>query len=421
MKSCHHISIHGNCSTSLDICALFSLSDTYYSLTTGVLQAQLLKWLSAATTISEAACVWQRWTSIWSQFPLDGFLQSSIDAVLTKVPIARDGLDVRLLSRLLPWPKAAIDAYSVFTYVEQLDQSVVEYMRDQLGGWWTRSMHTIQGGMSQLPEAFAKLNEHGWNKSVHIYENIHFNRTVNEVVYTAHDRDLNSNHVVVRGYYSTSGQPFEVEGDAVIVCTPINILRQIDFKNPTAKDPQPPLKFYKAIEDIWCAPSTKIMIQSRTRFWETKDHIQGGFTKTNLPIGQIHYPSNPDGRSIPGDKGILLVYTWKAEALLFGSLNPFVAVRQAVRQIATIHPEIKDEFEVGAIESWYNNPSAQGAYTLLKPNQFSNVEWLMLPMENVYFAGDGISFASGWIQGALESGLRAAYQFFARNEKLVVP
>ena len=34
----------------------------------------------------------------------------------------------------------------------------------------------------------------------------------------------------------------------------------------------------------------------------------------------------------------------------------------------------------------------------------------------MFFAGDGLSFAVGWIQGALESGLRAAYQFYWRNE-----
>ena len=38
------------------------------------------------------------------------------------------------------------------------------------------------------------------------------------------------------------------------------------------------------------------------------------------------------------------------------------------------------------------------------------------PMANIFFAGDGLSFATGWIQGALESGLRATFQFYIRNE-----
>ena len=35
-------------------------------------------------------------------------------------------------------------------------------------------------------------------------------------------------------------------------------------------------------------------------------------------------------------------------------------------------------------------------------------------MSNVRFAGESLSFASGWIQGALKSGLKAAYQVYAR-------
>jgi len=71
----------------------------------------------------------------------------------------------------------------------------------------------------------------------------------------------------------------------------------------------------------------------------------------------------------------------------------------------------------GAVLAWYNHPTAQGAYALLKPTQYQNVRYLMeYPMANIFFAGEGLSFASGWIQGALESGLRAAFQFYIRNE-----
>ena len=91
-------------------------------------------------------------------------------------------------------------------------------------------------------------------------------------------------------------------------------------------------------------------------------------------------------------------------------------IYEAVDQIAQIHPEITDQFEKGAIQAWYNDSAAQGAYALLKPRQVENVQWLMYPWRNIYFAGEAISFANGWIQGAMESGLRAAYQFYARNE-----
>ena len=320
------------------------------------------------------------------------------------------------LKKYLPWTDAAITAYSVFSYTEQLDQSLVQYLRDQLGQWWAPNMHRIVGGTSLLPEAFTEPNKgRGWNPDVHLHKKILLNRTVKEILYAFDEDDTEKNQVVVKGYFSNSRQPFQVEGDAVIVATPINILRQIKFTPNDTTTPPPPQRFHKAIEDIFTGAATKIFIQTKTRFWEDEG-IKGGFSKTNLPIGQLHYPSNRDGDH-PGEKGILLVYTWKSEALLFGSLDPQTAVHEAVEQIATIHPQIKEQVETGAVCAWYNQPNAQGAYALLKPTQYQNVRYLMeYPMANIFFAGDGLSFATGWIQGALESGLRAAFQFYIRNE-----
>ena len=364
---------------------------------------------------------WNQWIDVWTQFPLDGFLQSTYEAVMTKVEkkvlekkhsISLTNLEE--LKKYLPWPEAAITAYSVFTYTQQLDQSLVQYLREQLGQWWSSDMHCIKGGMSLLPEAFTKKDNGGWNPEVFLHDKIHFNHTVKEIIYKFDEDDTENNHVVVKGYFSNSRQPFQVEGDAIIVATPINILRQIKYTPGEHTEP-PPQDFYKAIEDIFTGPSTKLFIQTKTRFWE-KDDIKGGFSKTNLPIGQLHYPSNVTGEH-PGEKGILLVYTWKTEALLFGSLDPTTALHEVVEQIATIHPEIKDQVETGAVCAWYNHPTAQGAYALLKPTQYQNVRYLVkYPMANIFFAGEGLSFAAGWIQGALESGLRAAFQFYLRNE-----
>ena len=365
---------------------------------------------------------WKQWIDVWSQFPLDGFLQSTYEAVKTKfeekVLEENHGIPLTSLQELkkyLPWPDAAITAYSVFNYTQQLDQSLVQYLREPLGQWWSPEMHCIKGGMSLLPEAFTKEDNGGWNPDVFLHDKIHFNRTVKEISYRFDHDDTENNRVVVKGYFSNSRQPFQVEGDAVIVATPINILRQIKYTPLDNTEPLPQ-DFYKAIEDIFTAPSTKLFIQTKTRFWE-KEGIKGGFSRTNLPIGQLHYPSNLTGE-LPGKKGILLAYTWKTEALLFGSLDPTTALYEAVEQIASVHPDITNQVETGAVCAWCNQPTAQGAYARLKPNQYHNVHYLMeCPVANIFFAGEGLSFASGWIQGALESGLRAAFQFYIRNEK----
>ena len=52
-------------------------------------------------------------------------------------------------------------------------------------------MHRIDGGISMLPEIFAKkekMNDWKETKSVHIQNKITFNVTVNEVIYEARDK-----------------------------------------------------------------------------------------------------------------------------------------------------------------------------------------------------------------------------------------
>ena len=330
-------------------------------------------------------------------------------------PNYRIGLDK--LDELLPWPEAAITAYKDFTYTMSLDASLVAFLRELMGQWWSPEMHHINGGMSKLPEAFS---EHS------LKENIKFNFIVSKVEYKSPPGAIHDKVIVTGFAEGVNGEWVEckTEGNAVIVTTPVNILREIKFVPIEASadeaHTQPlPNQFYKSIEDIWYSPSTKIMIQTKTRFWETNDKIVGGFSKTNLPIGQIHYPSNPAPEGVT--EGILLCYTWKSEALLFGALPPKLAIAEAIEQISEIHPEIKNDqvdkdLKGTAIKAWYNDSASQGAYAQLKPRQIENVQWLMYPWRNVYFAGEAISFANGWIQGAMESGLRAAYQFYARNE-----
>ena len=400
-------------------------TDDYYDHTTGIVKDQLRKRLVGKLSDKERAQVWQKWINNWCQFTFVSFLKSNIVTTVTQL-LDRDyqeEISCSDLNKLVPWPDEAVAAYSVYTYTEQLDQSLVQYLRDDLGIWWSANMHHIDGGMSKFPEAFTKRNKHGWNKTVHLYDNITINVTVNEIDFTAPENgsNPNKNHVVVKGYNLTSEQPFMVEGDVVIITTPLHIIRQMKIQaEPNTETHEIPTEIHRAIEDIWYGPSTKIMLQFRTKFWEKNYGIKGGFSKTNLPVGQIHYPTSTtkDCSTSTDGPGILLCYTWKAEALLFGSLSKDEAIREALREIAEVHvhENVQKEFETGAVQAWYNDPAAQGAYALLKPDQFKNVMVLTKPWRNIYFAGEGISFASGWIQGALESGLRAAYQFFAHNE-----
>ena len=393
--------------------------DAYYLLTTNIVANQLrLRLRAAGGDTEKEAVVWDKWTDNWSKFSLASFLQNTRDGIyeLLEEDHYLSAAESDKLDKLIPWPEEAMKALSVFSYTEQLDQCLVQYLRDQLAEWWSPHMHRLEGGMSMLTESFiAKRALPDWeNRTIHLQEKITFNSTVNEIWYGADDHDdPDTQTVTVKGYYTSSERPFKVRGDAVIITVPLHLIRHIKFiaKKKTTP-PEQLIEMYKAIEDIWQGPATKIMIQCSDRFWENQG-IRGGFSKTNMPIGQIHYPTYDENAK--SERGILMCYTWKSEALSFAALEPEVAIHEAVRQLEEIHPKLKDKYEVGAIQAWSND--TVGAYTLLKPYQYSNVrELMMYPVLNMFFAGDGISFSTGWIQGALLSGLRAAYQFYCGNE-----
>ncbi len=74
-----------------------------------------------------------------------------------------------------------------------------------------------------------------------------------------------------------------------------------------------------------------------------------------------------------------------------------------------IHPSVLTEFEVGATHAWYNDPWARGAFALFEPEQQTRLQAaIVAPEGRIHFAGEHTSLYHAWIQGALESGIRAA-------------
>ena len=331
------------------------------------------------------------------------FLRSSLEEVRLKTGDQSHELDC--LANLLPWPEVAISGYMTLSYTINLDLSLVEFLRDELGQWWKDPMHSFVGGLSSLPWQFVEKQKSWHKEEIDLAKSVRFGVTASKIKYT-------SDHVTIKCFNEDSLEKVEFKADCLICTLPLHIIRQLSF------DPPLPTKYYDAIAQVNYAPATKIMIQSKTRFWENEG-IQGGFSKTNMPIGQVHYPTNVNFETPSSERGILMCYTWKSEALLFGSQPKQNAVREAVDEIADIHPEIKDNFETGTIQAWYSDPASQGAYALLTPSQYQNVLGLMMhPYQCIYFGGEALSYSNGWIQGAIEAGLRTSYQFYKTNEDL---
>jgi monoamine oxidase len=277
--------------------------------------------------------------------------------------------------------EGAIEAYGVLNFVEaELNSAVVEELREDIGRAYV-DMQEIVGGMDRLPNAFYGQ----------LHDVIRFGAEV-----TAIDQDPRS----VTVHYQTKFGRFSVSGDYAVCSIPFSVLQTVEAVKPFSREKQ------RAIRQLYYAASTKILFQVRRRRWEDIDGIYGGATVTDLPIRRMNYPTpNPSD-----PRGILLAsYTWGQDAARWGSMDEETRIEQALENVAQIHPWIGEEFEVGASHAWYDDPWARGAFALFEPEQQTNLQAAIVqPEGRIHFAGEHTSLYHAWIQGALESGIRAA-------------
>ena len=275
----------------------------------------------------------------------------------------------------------AIEYYAVMNFVEaDLNNAVMEVLREDLEGAYV-DMQTIDGGMDRLPNAFYAA----------LQQEIRFGTEV---------RAIEQTDTSVTVQLKTEAGGYAVTGDYAICAIPFPCLRTIELGRPFSHPKM------RAIRQLNYHASTKILFQVRRRFWEQEDGILGGATVTDLPIRRMNYPSPTPGT----DRGILLAsYTWGQDALQWGAMDPETRLEEALDDVSRIHPRIREEYEIGTSYAWYADRWARGAFALFTPDQQTELQAAIVrPEGRVHFAGEHCSLYHAWIQGALESGIRAA-------------
>jgi monoamine oxidase len=326
-----------------------------------------------------------------------------------------------------------------------LDKSLVDILREELGGWWEMPMYTPRDGMETIPNAFVNTP---WDHRVKdkLLNHILFGFKVTSIKQPT-DGSKGLNIIGI----DRCGRVCEFEGfDAVICTTTLSVVRTLDI------DIQPdfPYLLQDAIHNISYVPSTKVLVQFNKKFWE-KSGLFGGFSKSDALIGQLHYPENAiwkirdengvfqeiknpsevkhwkrpvkvedvvveTGPLQDKERGILVSYTWEENAKVIGAMTPEDRIRVVTEQIYKIHPELQDPenkdvyIEGGTSQVWLNDPYTLGAFVYYCPHDYNQYfDLFKTPHKTsngsvIGFAGEAISWATGWVQGALETGLSSA-------------
>ena len=90
-------------------------------------------------------------------------------------------------------------------------------------------------------------------------------------------------------------------------------------------------------------------------------------------------------------------------------MTPEASLSMGVDLVADAFPAIRSEFEKGAVQRWSAAPWARGAFALYRPGEMTTLMPALASAEGgLHFAGEHTSIWTGWMEGALESGERAA-------------
>lgn len=334
----------------------FELAESERGLTSAALWARALRPL-AARLEAESGAAWSAITEEYDSYSVREFLESQ------------------------GWSEGAIERFGLLANQEALmNSSFLELLREEVGNYYT-DMVQLEGGMDRLAAAFLP----------HLGGRIRFGCRVVAI-------EQKPDEVWV--HYRTAAGRYSARAARAIVTLPTPLLRHIEFL-PSLSRPK-----MRAIRQLHYDASAKIFLQCRRRFWEEDDGIFGGGTVTDLAVRNIYYPEH--GRDT--GRGVLLAsYTWSEDAQRWGSLSPSERVEQALEDVARIHPSVRDEFEAGASKMWHDDEFAGGAFALFDPGQQTLLhDAVRAPEGRLHFAGEHTSLAHAWIQGAIESGLRAA-------------
>ncbi len=233
-----------------------------------------------------------------------------------------------------------------------------------LGG--SNQFYKIEGGMNRLV-----LGLRG-----RVADSIRYNSAVTRVEQHA--------QAVAVGYLER-GRPTSLAASRVIFANPFSTLRRMSIH------PALPASKARAIAELPYYSTTRVLLQSKTRFWEKQG--LSGTARTSDPAELWDAAHDQDG----------------TRGLLSATVGGTITLNDGVNLVARVLPAMRASFERGAVAAWGEDPWSQGAFAVFHPGQMT--AWtseMSRPEGRIYFVGEHTSPWSGWMEGALESGERVA-------------
>ena len=242
----------------------------------------------------------------------------------------------------------------------------------------------IEGGNDRLPRAMA----------VELGEALHLNTTARAV----HDNQRSVRVTVERA----GGDRTQMNADYVILAVPVTTLRALEIT------PDLPTEQAKVFARLRYGRVTKSLLQFDRRFWKRKGRSPA--YGTDAPTGAI-WDANEEQR---GPAGILTLMAGGQASEDTQKILAQEGVQGLVHALDWLKPDDAALLHSHHV-TWENDSWAQGGYAYFDTSfDPSWRPWLARPHGRLLFAGEHTSIKwQGYMNGAVESGLRAAAEVWA--------
>lgn len=263
--------------------------------------------------------------------------------------------------------------------------SALDVLREALPRSLEKQSYVIRGGSDTLPHAMAaKLDSR-----------IRYGCAVVRI-----EQDDRGACVI----YSQGGANETIMGQYVICAIPFSVLRNVKFSPPVSREKQ------QAIDQLGNTSVVRVFLQTRQRFW--LEQGLSGAAATDLPIMTAYDKTFYQ----PGTRGLLEAYIAGERARKLAAMSAAERLSFTVSQMEMVHPAIRAYFEGGSSVCWDNEQWSRGAYAWFRPGEMTSLlRHITAPEGRIHFAGDHTSPAPGWMDGALQSGNRAAREVVDRQ------
>lgn len=188
-------------------------------------------------------------------------------------------------------------------------------------------------------------------------------------------------------------------GDRLVCTLPFSVLRKLEIAPALPRDKR------RAIDELPYSTITRVYVQVDRRFWESEGLSGAGYSDGSVPRVLVH----PMGRRT--ERAVVEAHTGKATGTRLAGLSEKERIDFALDALAAYHPDIARHAEGGTSYAWLEDPWARGGYASFAPGQiFAFLPVISRPEGRIHFAGEHTSRLSTSMDGALESGVRAAQE-----------